>query len=79
MEGGGMKGEGDGGAKEGKKVLSRKASGVPQKCSSTQTHPVLIFVIFLACKNPAVGRTVSPLMVFWDWLSCPLRWLPPLP
>lgn len=29
----------------------------------TQTHPVLIFVIFLALWSTVVGRTVSPLMV----------------
>lgn len=57
-----------------RKVLSRKASGVPQKFPSTQTHPVLIFVIFLACRSLVVGRTVSPLMFFFcDWLSLPLK------
>lgn len=54
-------------------MLRRKASGVPQKMFSTQTHPVSIFVIFLARKSPVVGRTVGPLMVFYDWLSLPLK------
>lgn len=51
--------------------------GFHRNFSSTQTHPVLIFVIFLARQSPVAGRTVSPLMVFSDWLSCPSRWLPP--
>lgn len=68
---GGKKGERWGEVKEGKKEKSaeQESKWGSTEISPTQTHPVLIFVIFLAQWSPVVVETVSSLMVLCDWLS----------